>query len=94
MNWKFFLALPVAALLLGKPLHAPRLRDRLPSIADEICDYPLAVKMYLQAYAYQFENRGAAALFWRASDAERKRCAKDTSALKARNDELRKALFP
>lgn len=55
MNWKNLLFLPLAALALGIPLRAPRLRPPLPEGKGESCDHAFALQSYLNAYAYSRE---------------------------------------
>lgn len=94
MNWNIFLAMPFAALLLGSPLHAPRLRAAIPKITDENCAYAKAVKMYLDAFAYSNSNPSAAKELLGAADNERQHCVADTSVLAARISGLKHTLFP
>lgn len=94
MSAKHFVAFPLAALLLGTPLAAPKLKERLPPLYDSYCDYAHATKMYLQAYAYAAENPHASAKFLAAAENERKLCRSNTSPLKLRIESLKKTLFP
>jgi hypothetical protein len=55
MNWRWLLALPLAAFLCGKPVHAPRLRPRIPE-QSECFTYAAARERYLLGYAYKKEN--------------------------------------
>lgn len=92
--WRYALILPLAALLLGQPLIAPKRKPAIPSLQDGSCNYAFAVKNYFQAYAYAAENRATALKFLRASERERSACSEDTSALAQRIAALKKALFP
>jgi len=94
MNWKNFLVLPIAALLLGIPLHAPALKEAIPAVQDEACDYPRAVKYYLDAYAYSLENPQLSQRLIDAAETERRLCRSDTSVLAARIECLKRSLFP
>ena len=64
MNWKYLLPLPLAALWLGHPLHAPTLHRPLsPSSERPDCHQEQIMQSYLMAYAYAEENPRAAWLF-------------------------------
>jgi hypothetical protein len=92
VNWKRILPLPLAALVLGSPLHAPQLRVPIPVLQDLVCDHDKAVRDYLDAFAYSEEDPGRAARLLDSAERERTRCLGDSSVLQERIGELRKRL--
>ncbi len=94
MRWTHFLFLPIAALAVARPLHAPTLKQPLPALQDLRCDYALATRQYYYAYAYSRENRHVSLKFLNAAESERTRCAGDSAVLALRILKLRSALFP
>ena len=94
MNWKYFLALPLAALLLGEPLHPPQLKPVIPVLSLPSCDYPAAYAYYLRAHAYARENPPAALKLLYAAERERAACGNESAMLASRIGDLRRALAP
>jgi hypothetical protein len=84
MKLRWFAPFILAALLLGTPVRAPRLRAPIPDERGPACDYEAAVRDYLLAYAYAAERPAVARKFLGAADAERARCPGDTAPLAAR----------
>ncbi|HEY8278765.1 MAG TPA: hypothetical protein VIH99_04035 [Bdellovibrionota bacterium] len=95
MSWRTLLALPLSAWLLGETLRPPRLEARLPLHERRSgCDYPWAMRTYLQAYARKEERRRIALQLLHAAESERRLCKDDTTLLRERIEGLRKILSP
>ncbi|MGZ3740344.1 MAG: hypothetical protein ACXVB9_13280 [Bdellovibrionota bacterium] len=84
MNWKYFLPLPLAALLVGHSFTPPKIAPELPEVRDPRCNYASAVESYLTAYAYAREAPARARGLLEEAEAARARCAADTTVLAGR----------
>jgi len=87
MNWKYFLPLPLAALLLGHSFTPPRVAPEIPATCSS------AVESYLTAYAYSREAPARARGLLLEAESARAHCEGDTSALAARIAALRAAIL-
>ncbi len=56
MHWRWLAPLPLAALLCGEPVRAPRLKSVLALSSPGCGGYPSARERYLLAYAYGWEQ--------------------------------------
>ena len=93
MNWKTLLPLPLAALLLGAPVHPPTLREAIPTFEGSGCRYTEAKRLYLLAYAYSVERPQLGRRALSAAETELLACVGDAKILEKRVRTL-KALFP
>lgn len=94
MSWRYLLALPLAAILVGKTAKVPALRPPLPASAGAGCDYQWSRLAYLRAWAYARNHREAALRILRAAERELAACRGDTSVLRSRVRELKRELAP
>ncbi len=94
MNWKKLLPLPVAALVVATPLEIPKLKRPLPLLTLSNCDYPRALRAYLEAFAYHAENQARARLLVHIAGTEAQACGDKAEVLRERISALKRTLFP
>ena len=92
MRWRWLLVFPLAALVTGTQVRAPKLREPIPELDDPICDYPAAKENFLLAYAYAGEAPARSHGLLQQAEEERNLCAADTSVLRSRITELTRGL--
>lgn len=91
MHWRWLVPLPLAALLCGEAVRAPRLKPVLAHNSPGCAAYPSARERYLLAYAYGWEQAELSRSLLSEMESLLKECkSAEAEALRARAAGLRR----